>query len=63
MKNGNALIQNLPPGDYRILAFDSPQSLEYRTPAAMRVYESSGRVVHVKPGEKAQVTVPLIESE
>ena len=61
--NGNALIQNLPPGDYRILAFDSPQSLEYRTPAAMRVYESSGRVVHVKPGEKAQVTVPLIESE
>jgi hypothetical protein len=29
----------------------------------MRAYESRGRVVQVKPGEKAQVTVPLIESE
>jgi hypothetical protein len=61
--NGKAMFQNLSPGDYRVLAFDSPQSLEYRNPAAMRAYESRGRVVQVKPGEKAQVTVPLIESE
>lgn len=53
----------LPPGDYRVLAFSSPRDLEYRNPAAMKVYEIEGQVVKVTPGQKAQVTVRVIENE
>ncbi len=61
--NGHFVLQNIPPGDYRILAFDTPQNLEYRNPVAMRPYESKGQVVHVTAGQKAQVTVQSIRSE
>jgi hypothetical protein len=63
VQNGKYYVSQVAPGDYRILAFDSPQQLEYRNPAAMRPYESQGRVVHVKAGEEAQVTVRPIASE
>ena len=61
--NGHHVLQQVPPGDYRILAFDTPQQLEYRNPAAMRAYESKGQVVHVTPGQKAQVRLRAIGSE
>ena len=60
---GKYFLPQVPPGDYRILAFDTPQQLEYRNPAAMRAYESRGQVVHVAAGQKAQVTVQPIKSE
>ena len=31
-----------PPGDYLVLAFDTPQQFEYRNPAAMRAYDNKG---------------------
>jgi hypothetical protein len=61
--NGIYVLPQVAPGDYRILAFDSPQQLEYRNPAAMRAYESKGQVVHVAAGHKAQVKVQPIKSE
>lgn len=61
--NGHYLFVGLAPGDYRVLAFDAPQQFEYRNPAAMRAYDSKGAVVHVLPGQKAQIQVPIIESE
>ena len=42
----------VPPGDYRILAFDTPQRLEYRNPVVLRTYESKGQVVHIAAGQK-----------
>lgn len=60
--NGRYILQ-VPPGDYRVLAFDTPHELEYRNPAAMRAYESKGQVVHVTAGQKAQVTLQPITSE
>ena len=57
------VLRPVPPGDYRVLAFDTRQEFEYRNPAAMRAYESKGQVVHVSGGQKVQVTVPLIRSE
>jgi hypothetical protein len=62
MDNGKYYV-SLPPGDYRILAFERPPQLEYRNPAAMRPYEGKGQTVHVASGQKSQVTVPLIKSE
>jgi hypothetical protein len=64
MHNGKYYVSQIPPGDYRILAFEKPPQLEYRNPAVMRAYESRGPVVHVVSGQKpTQVTVPLIKSE
>jgi hypothetical protein len=61
--NGQYILNQLPPGNYRVLAFDTPQQLEYRNPSAMRAYESKGQVVHVAAGQKAEVRVRVIESE
>jgi len=61
--NGRYVLQQVPPGDYRILAFRTPQQLEYRNPAAMRAYEAKGVVVHVALGQKVQVRLQTIGSE
>jgi hypothetical protein len=61
--DGIGMISQLPPGDYRLLAFDTPQQLEYRNPAAMRAYDSKGQLVHVAPSEKTQVKLQIIKSE
>jgi hypothetical protein len=61
--NGQVTLSSLPPGDYRVLVFDTPQQFEYRSPSAMRAYESKGQVARVAAGQKAQVRVQVIESE
>ena len=61
--NGKYVLPQVPPGDYRILAFDTPQRLEYRNPVVLRTYESKGQIVHVAAGQKVQVTVELIKGE
>ncbi len=63
LPDGSFALQQLAPGDYRILAFDTPQELEYRNPAAMRAYETKGQVVHLTPGQKLQVQLQPIKSE
>jgi hypothetical protein len=51
---------NLPPGSYRILAFEHSQpEFEYRNPDAMRPFESKGPVVRVAGGQKETVRVSL----
>lgn len=58
---GNFQFQQLPPGVYRILAFDRQQGeLEYHSAEAMSVYEGKGPVVRLVPGQTEQVRVPLI---
>jgi hypothetical protein len=49
------VLSNVPPGDYRIVAFDDPQEFEYRNPEAMAAYDSMGRVVRVSAGQELQV--------
>ena len=61
--NGYPTWQNLPPGDYRILAFDTAREIEYRNAEVMRKYESLGEVVHVGAGEKVQVVLKPIVSQ
>jgi hypothetical protein len=64
LPDGSFTLQQLPPGDFRILTFDTPQELEYRNPTAMRAYETMGQVVHVTAGQKLQVRLqPPIRSE
>jgi hypothetical protein len=53
--------QQIPPGTYRVLAFDHPQpELEYRDPEAMRAYESKGQMVRFVAGQKEHLQLQLI---
>jgi hypothetical protein len=55
--------QELPPGTYRMLAFDHPQpELEYRDPEAMRAYDAKGQVVRLVGGQKEHLHLQLISN-
>ena len=55
--------QELPPGTYRMLAFDHPQpELEYRDPEAMRAYEAKGQVVRLVGGQKEHLHLQLVSN-
>lgn len=57
--------QELPPGTYRVLAFDRPQpELEYRNPEAMRAYDAKGQLVRLVAGQKDHLQLePISTSE
>ncbi len=52
-------IGNLPPGSYRVIAFDTPQQLEYTNPDAMRAIAGKGEIVTLSPGGTAQVSLDI----
>ena len=61
--DGKFSQERIPPGAYRILAFRNRQSLiPYRDAEAMKAYESLGTAVHLSPGQKTTVQVPMISS-
>jgi len=61
--NGKFGPQQLPPGTYRVLAFDRAQpELEYHNPEAMRVYEAKGLLVRLVPGQKEHLHLQLIST-
>lgn len=61
--DGKFASDRMIPGAYRILAFRDPQPrLPYRDPEAMKGYETRGPVVHLSPGQKTTVQVPIILS-
>jgi len=60
---GKINLSRVPPGLYRVLAFDRPQSdLEYHDREAMRAYETEGRLIRLLPGQNEPLRVPLIRS-
>jgi hypothetical protein len=62
--DGSFQSSQLPPGAYRVLAFDRPQTdLEYRNPEAMRAYDSKGPVVRLAGGQQEHLRLQLIPTE
>jgi hypothetical protein len=62
-QDGKFVLRQLPPGSYRVLAFDRLQiDLEYTNSDAMRAYEGKGLVVRLSAGHKEQITLPLIST-
>jgi len=60
---GESGDQQIPPGEYRVLAFDHQQpELEYRNPEAMQAYDGKGQVVRLVGGQKERITLPLISA-
>ncbi len=49
----------LPPGEYRALAFDRIDGLEYTSPEAMRSYSSGAQFVRLPPNGQATVNLEL----
>ena len=59
--DGKFSLQRLPPGAYRVLAFNQPQNdLEYQDAASMRAYEGKGQVVRLAAGQKEELKLQVI---
>jgi hypothetical protein len=59
--DGSFTSPPMPPGAYRLLAFDRQQSeLEYRNPDAMANYDGKGPVVRLVAGQTEHVRLQLI---
>lgn len=62
--NETFTLQQIAPGSYRAMAFAHPkQNLPYRDPQAMKTYETKGQVIHLSPGQKASLQLPIIPEE
>ncbi|HET7871024.1 MAG TPA: hypothetical protein VFL42_00840, partial [Terriglobales bacterium] len=63
-QSGNAEIQSgpVPPGSYKVFAFDSINPLDYANPEFMEKYASRAGSVTLSAGGTASVTVDLIHT-
>jgi hypothetical protein len=62
-RDGKFNLQQIPPGAYRVLAFEREQpEMEYRNAEAMRAFDSKGQVVHLVGNQKEQLQVQLIST-
>ena len=60
-QDGSFQLEQLPPGSYRVLVFDRPQTdLEFRNAEAMRAYENQGQVVRLSGGQKEHLTLKVV---
>jgi hypothetical protein len=53
-------IPQLGPGEYKILAVDNPDELEYGNPEVVRKYLSKARDVSVAPNQKVKVELEVV---
>jgi hypothetical protein len=61
--DGKFDLQQVPPGAYRVLAFDHSQAeLEYYTSESMRAYDGKGQVVRLGAGQKEKLTLRLLST-
>src|SRR5215469_695964 len=59
--DGTFQLHQLPPGVYRVFAFDRQQpDLEYASEEAMAKYEPKSQVIRVVAGQKVRLQLPLI---
>jgi hypothetical protein len=56
--NNELAFPSLPPGGYRLYAFDTIDQLEYSDPEVMKQF--TAQELTLTPNQKAQVTLPLI---
>ena len=53
----------LPPGSYRVYAFNSLDGIEYSNPEVMKAYDGSAASVTLSAGQKGQVSLGLTKAE
>jgi hypothetical protein len=64
LPQGTFQFQQLPPGAYRVLAFDRQQNeLEYQNAQVMSGYDDKGPIVRLVPGQTEHLRVSLISTK
>jgi hypothetical protein len=58
--NGGFFVNDLAPGDYKVLAFDHLDGLEYTNPEVLREYSSKAAEISLQSNEKATIKVELV---
>ncbi len=59
--DGSFTVEQLPPGTYHVLAFDSPhEDLAYTNREALHTLESQGQIIHVSAGQKEHLRLKVI---
>ena len=59
-RRGISVLQQVPPGSYRALAFNrQPDELEFTNEEAMKKYEAKSQVIQLEAGEKQELRLPL----
>jgi hypothetical protein len=62
--DGSFGLSQVPPGSYRVLAFNTLQTdLAYNDPETMRKLESKGQVIHLDPGQNEHLRLQLVEGD
>jgi len=61
MSGGQFQFDRLAPGDYRVLAVDHADKIEFRNPEVLSAYLSRASRVTLQSGAQAKTTVELIE--
>lgn len=60
--SGQVMLPGLAPGSYRVVAFDSPQEIDFHTPEGLAKYAGMGATTTVEAGGTANVQVEVIHT-
>ncbi len=59
-QNGRFTLRGIPPGDYKLFAWEEIERGAYQDPAFLRPYEEQGELVEVEEGSRLSVQLHLI---
>lgn len=62
-EDGRAVFRGVPPGDYKLLGWQSIEPNAYLNAEYMKSYEEAGVPVRVKPGENDAVMIRVIPAD
>jgi hypothetical protein len=60
---GRFQLPSVPPGDYKIYAWEDVERLAWQEPRFMRNYESRGTPLRVSEGQKTTIEIPVIPAQ
>ncbi len=62
-QNGAFTLRGIPPGDYKLFAWEEIERGAYQDSAFLRRYEEQGELVEVEEGSRLSVRLKIIPSE
>ena len=62
-QNGHFVLQGIPPGDYKVFAWEKVEANSYASPEFPQLYENQGESVHITEGSGNAVQVDLIPAK
>lgn len=62
-QHGRFTLRGIPPGDYKLFAWEEIERGAYRDPAFLRRYEEQGELVEVEEGSRLSVQLHLIHAD